>query len=269
MKPSAAMSKPEPATAADAPLIRLQDVHKRFGALTVLDGLSLDIRRGETTVIMGPSGTGKSVLLKHIVGLIRPDRGRVFFDADCVSEMPERTLLKLRTRMGFLFQLAALFDSMTVGENVAFALREHTDKGEADIRRTVAEKLAMVGLEGIEGKAIGELSGGMKKRVALARAIALDPEVILYDEPTTGLDPQRSDVINTLINRLKERLKVTSVVVTHDLACVAKVADRVIMLKGGRIRFDGAHAELLNHPDPEVQGFIRGEATEADLAALD
>jgi phospholipid/cholesterol/gamma-HCH transport system ATP-binding protein len=248
--------------------IRLVGLHKSFGPQIVLDGVSLDIARGKTTVVMGPSGTGKSVLLKHIVGLMRPDKGEVLLEGRRISDLPERELLRVRTRFGFLFQLAALFDSMSVYDNVAFPIRQHTDKPESEVARIVREKLAMVGLSGIEGRNPADLSGGMKKRVALARAIALDPEIILYDEPTTGLDPLRSDVINTLINRLKERMKVTSVVVTHDLPCVAKVADRVVMLRAGRIVFDGTHAQLLETKDPEISRFIRGEASEEDLAAL-
>jgi phospholipid/cholesterol/gamma-HCH transport system ATP-binding protein len=255
----------EPSAAEPPPALRLVNLHKRFGSLTVLDGIGFDIPRGMTTVVMGPSGCGKSVLLKHIVGLLHPDNGEVWFEDKCISRMPEAELMEIRKRFGFLFQLAALFDSMTIYENVAFPLREHTDLKEDAIRRIVAEKLKVVELDGVQEKMPADLSGGMKKRAALARAIALDPEVVLYDEPTTGLDPQRSDVINTLINRLKERMHVTGICVTHDLQCVETVADRVVMLKGGKVRFNGTFPELKRTPDRELQAFITGKATESEL----
>src|SRR6185503_12123098 len=189
-------------------LIELKKVSKSFGRLIVLDELDLAISEGESITIIGASGTGKSVLLKHIVGLPRPDTGEVWFDGQEIDTMTERELMTIRQRFGFLFQMGALFDSLTVGENIAFPLVEHTHKKPEEISRIVARKLEMVGLSGMEKKLPAQLSGGQKKRVALARAIALDPEVILYDEPTTGLDPVRSDVINQLIIRLKRQMNV-------------------------------------------------------------
>src|SRR5690242_6568247 len=220
------------------PLIDLIHLHKSFGRLVVLDDLNLSIEAGQSLVVIGASGTGKSVLLKHIVGLLKPDRGEVWFDGTRVDRMPERQLMELRQRFGFLFQLGALFDSLTVGENIAFPLVEHTHKPAEEIQRIVAQKLELVGLPGFEKKMPAQLSGGQRKRVALARAIALDPEVILYDEPTTGLDPVRADVINQLIVRTKSELRVTSITVTHDMASAFKIADRIVMLHEGKIIFD-------------------------------
>src|SRR3954469_12767551 len=220
-------------------LIQLNNVSKAFGRLVVLDDLSLSIPRGQSLVVIGASGTGKSVLLKHVVGLLKPDDGEVLFDGVRVDLMPERELMELRQRFGFLFQMGALFDSLNVGENIAFPLQEHTHKPAGEIRDVVAHRLRMVGLPGIEKKMPAELSGGQRKRVALARAIALEPEVILYDEPTTGLDPVRSDVINQLILKLNNELHVTSVVVTHDMASAFKVADRLVMLTDGKVIAEG------------------------------
>jgi phospholipid/cholesterol/gamma-HCH transport system ATP-binding protein len=249
-------------------LIQLNHVSKAFGRLVVLDDLSLAIPRGQSLVVIGASGTGKSVLLKHVVGLLKPDDGQVFFDRLRVDEMPERQLMELRQRFGFLFQMGALFDSLTVGENIAFPIQEHTHKPAAEIRDIVAHRLDMVGLPGIERKMPAELSGGQRKRVALARAIALEPEVILYDEPTTGLDPVRSDVINQLILKLNNELKVTSLTVTHDMASAFKVADRIVMLHHGKIAFDGTPAEIQSSTDPAVRQFVTGEAGETELAGL-
>ena len=191
--------------ASHRPVVRLEGVHKRFDNLDVLAGISLGLQRGHTTVIIGESGAGKSVILKHIVRLLRPDRGEVYYHDQRIDNLPERRLVQIRRRFGFLFQLSALFDSMTVGENVAFPIREHTRRPRREIDRIAAEKLAMVGLDGLQSKWPAELSGGQKKRVALARAIAMDPEIILYDEPTTGLDPPRADIINQLIMMLPRR----------------------------------------------------------------
>jgi phospholipid/cholesterol/gamma-HCH transport system ATP-binding protein len=249
-------------------LIQLNHVSKAFGRLVVLDDLSLSIPRGQSLVVIGASGTGKSVLLKHVVGLLKPDDGQVFFDRLRVDEMPERQLMELRQRFGFLFQMGALFDSLTVGENIAFPIQEHTHTPAAEIRDIVALRLDMVGLPGIERKMPAELSGGQRKRVALARAIALEPEVILYDEPTTGLDPVRSDVINQLILKLNNELKVTSLTVTHDMASAFKVADRIVMLHHGKIAFDGTPAEIQSSTDPAVRQFVTGEAGETELAGL-
>lgn len=250
------------------PIVELRDVHKRFGALTVLAGVNLSFARGMTTVVIGESGTGKSVLLKHIVGLLRPDAGEVYFHGERIDHRSEEALVPIRRRMGLLFQMGALFDSMTVAENIAFPIQEHTDRSEAEMAATVAAKLRMVGLDGLQSRRPGELSGGQRKRVALARAIALDPEVVLYDEPTTGLDPVRADVINELILKLKRELHVTSVVVTHDMTSAYKVGDRIVMLHGGRIIADGPPDWIRRCEDAQVRRFVDGQADPDDLAAL-
>ncbi len=248
--------------------IRLCDLHKRFGPVVVFDGVSIDIFAQECLVVLGPSGTGKSVLLKHIVGLMRPDSGAVYFRDQRVDTLDERALEPIRRRFGFLFQGGALFDSMDVFENIAFPMREHGDFTENDIKDRVASKLAMVGLDGTQTKLPAELSGGMRKRVALARAIALDPEVVLYDEPTTGLDPIRSDIINELILKLNEELHVTSVVVTHDMASAFKVADRLIMLSDGKVIAEGKSDDFRNSKNEEVRRFVEGRANPEELAAI-
>jgi phospholipid/cholesterol/gamma-HCH transport system ATP-binding protein len=249
-------------------LIELRHVSKRFGRLVVLDDLSLSIEAGKCLVVIGASGTGKSVLLKHIVGLLRPDSGEVWYDGKRIDNLRERDLMTVRTDFGFLFQMGALFDSMTVEENVAFPINEHSDKTEDEARQIATQKLALVGLRESGRKLPAELSGGQRKRVALARAIALDPKVILYDEPTTGLDPIRSDVINELIVKLQKELKVTSIVVTHDMASAFKVADRIVMLHQGKIVFDGTPEEIRATKDPIVHHFVNGEASEEELAPL-
>ncbi len=248
--------------------IRLVDVHKRFGSVVVLDGLNLTVRERECVVILGPSGTGKSVLLKHIVGLLKPDSGEVYFREARIDTMTERELEPVRKHFGFLFQGSALFDSMTVFENVAFPMRELGNFSAGEIKDRVAVKLAMVGLDGTQAKMPAELSGGMRKRVGLARAIALDPEVVLYDEPTTGLDPIRADVINELILKLNDELHVTSVVVTHDMASAFKVADRMVMLSAGKVIAEGKSDEIRNSTNEEVQRFVQGKASVEDLAGL-
>jgi phospholipid/cholesterol/gamma-HCH transport system ATP-binding protein len=250
------------------PVIRFEDVHKRFGSLIVLNGLNLDIPADQTTVIIGPSGTGKSVLLKHIVGLLKPDSGTIYFHGQRLDNLREAEMEPLRKRFGFLFQLSALFDSMTVGENIAFPLRQNGGFTEARIREIVHEKLSIVGLAGLENQMPADLSGGQRKRVALARAVAMNPEVVLYDEPTTGLDPIRADVINELILQLQKQFKVTGIVVTHDMASAFKVADQIVMLLNGRIIYSGTPDEIRSCPDPEVQRFIQGRASEAELGAL-
>jgi len=250
------------------PIIRLVDVHKSFPKLDVLTGVSLSLRTGETTVVIGESGAGKSVLLKHITGLLRPDRGEVHYRRHRIDVMKERELVDVRKRFGFLFQLSALFDSLTVAQNVAFPIVEHTHAPKAEVERIVAEKLALVGLDGLQHKRVPELSGGQKKRVALARAIALDPEIILYDEPTTGLDPPRSDVINRLIVRLRTQLGATSVVVTHDMSSAFTVADRIIMLYQGKFIFDGTPEDIRSCRDGRVRRFIEGRAGKDDLEGL-
>ena len=245
-------------------IIELLDTHKRLGRQQVFDGVSLKLRAGETTVVIGESGVGKSVLLKHIIGLMRPDRGQVFYKHTRIDVLPDKALAKFRRNFGFLFQLSALFDSMTAGANVAFPLVQQTKKSDADIRRVVKEKLAMVGLDGIQAKMPAELSGGQKKR-----AIAMDPEVILYDEPTTGLDPIRADGINELILKLQREIHVTSIVVTHDMASVYKVADRIVMLHQGKFIFDGTSEEIRNTRDERVRQFVEGRAGDEDRAGLD
>jgi phospholipid/cholesterol/gamma-HCH transport system ATP-binding protein len=259
-------NNPQPATS--NPVIELKHVSKRFGRLVVLDDFSLSVERGKCLVIIGPSGTGKSVMLKHIVGLLCPDSGQVWYDGRRIDQMSQRELMAVRTEFGFLFQMGALFDSMTVAQNVAFPLVEHSDKRSREVRDVAEQKLAMVGLPGTGSKMPMEMSGGQRKRVALARAIALDPKVILYDEPTTGLDPIRSDVINELIIKLQRELNVTSVVVTHDMQSAMKVADRIVMLTRGRIVFDGTPDQLRDNEDPVVRRFVVGEASEEELAGL-
>ncbi len=250
-------------------LLQLKHVSKSFGSLVVLKDLDLSIEEGQSLVIIGASGTGKSVLLKHIVGLLKPDSGEVWFDGVRVDNLPDRPLMDLRQRFGFLFQLGALFDSLTVGENLAFPLVEHTHKSPQEISKIVSQKLEMVGLHGFEKKMPAQLSGGQKKRVALARAIALDPEVILYDEPTTGLDPVRADVINQLIVKLKRELKVTSITVTHDMASAFKIADRIVMLHEGKIIFDGTPADIQRTENKIVHEFVIGEASKEEVEALE
>ncbi len=253
---------------AAVPHIRVVDLYKQFGSVVVFRGVTLRVLERESLVILGPSGTGKSVLLKHIVGLLRPDAGEVYFRDERIDNRDEVALEPIRQRFGFLFQGGALFDSMTVFENVAFPMREHRDFKESEVRDRVASKLAMVGLEGTQEKMPGELSGGMRKRAALARAIALDPEVVLYDEPTTGLDPIRADVINELILKLNDELQVTSVVVTHDMASAFKVADRLIMLSDGKVIAEGKADDFRNSTQEEVRRFVQGRASPAELSGL-
>jgi phospholipid/cholesterol/gamma-HCH transport system ATP-binding protein len=250
------------------PFIELKKLHKRFGRLVVLDGVDLSIESGQSVVIIGASGSGKSVMLKHVVGLLKPDLGEVWFDGERIDTQRERELMKIRERFGFLFQMGALFDSMTVEENVAFPLVEHTRKTPDEIREAVAHKLAMVGLPQAGRKMPGELSGGQRKRVALARAIVLEPDVILYDEPTTGLDPIRSDVINELILKLKREMKVTSITVTHDMQSAFKVGDRIVMLHEGRMIFDGSPEQVKESELSIVRRFVRGEANDEELGEL-
>jgi phospholipid/cholesterol/gamma-HCH transport system ATP-binding protein len=256
------------APAGEQPIVELRDVTKRFGRLLVLDQASLKLYRGHTTVVIGESGAGKSVLLKHIVGLLRPDAGEVYVDGQRVDRLRPKEWVKVRRRFGFLFQGAALFDSMTASENVAFPVLEHRDVTEAGAREIALEKLRMVGLEEFADKKPAQLSGGQRKRVGLARAIALDPEVILYDEPTTGLDPVRADVINELILKLQHELGVTGVVVTHDMASAYKVADRIVMLYRGKFIADGTPDEIRSTGDERVRRFVEGRADEEDLASL-
>jgi len=237
-------------------VIEIKNLKKRFGKKEVLRGVNLSIKTGETMVIIGRSGCGKSVLLKHIVGLLKGDEGEVIVDGQVISTMSREELYQIRTKFGYLFQGAALFDSMTVGENVGLALRENYGLSETKIHEIVAEKLALVGLPNIENMKPSELSGGMRKRVGLARALATNPEYIFYDEPTTGLDPIMSDAIDTLIRDLAKKLRVTSVVITHDIQSVYKVADRIAMMHEGVIYFLGNTKDLAETQDPIVRNFV-------------
>lgn len=246
-------------------IVKLQDVHVSFGAHQVLRGLDLDLIRGQATVIVGPSGTGKSVLLKNIVGLIKPQRGSVFFEGQRVDQLGEVGLVELRKKIGFLFQMGALFDSMNVRENVCFPLVQHTAMSAAQRLERCEAVLRTVGLGGIGHKMPADLSGGQRKRVALARAIVLEPKIVLYDEPTTGLDPIRSDVINELILTLGKKLGITSVVVTHDMVSANKIADRMVMLYDGRVIADDTPAAFNRSSHEMVQRFIHGRADQQDL----
>ena len=237
-------------------MISIRNVTKNFGGKNVLNGLSLEIPRGETLVIMGQSGCGKSVLLKIITGLMSADSGEIWFDGTEISSLNEKKMNILRRRIGMLFQSAALFDSMTVAENVAFMLDQHTDLDKQEMRKIVDEKLSLVDLAGVQDLRPAELSGGMRKRVGLARALAFDPEVIFYDEPTTGLDPVTCTEINQLIRDLHERLQVTSVVVTHDMHSAFSVGTRMAMIHEGRQIAYGSPDEIINIDDPILQQFI-------------
>ena len=239
-------------------MIRIRGLSKKLGNKQVLNGMDLDVDRGETVVVLGPSGTGKSVLLKHIIGLMKPDAGSIVVDGEEVATMNEAALIRMRRKFGMLFQGAALFDSMTVGENVGLGLVEHAKLPDEEVARRVAQRLEWVGLRDVENAKPASLSGGMRKRVGLARALAMDPQIILYDEPTTGLDPIMSDVINTLIRELQKRLRVTSVVVTHDMKSAYHVGDRLAMLYEGHIVYTGTPEEIRRSPDPLVHQFIEG-----------
>ncbi len=250
------------------PIIRLRNVHKTFNSRAFLRGINLDVAPNKTTVIIGPSGCGKSVLLRHIVGLLKPDQGQVFFRHYEVSAMPERKLSRVRAHIGFLFQGGALFDSMTVGQNVCFPLDEHAIGTREERKAKCSTVLSLVGLNGLQDQYPEELSGGQKKRVALARAIAMNPAVILYDEPTTGLDPIRADLINELIIKLQHALGTTAIVVTHDMASARKVGDRIVMLNEGSFIADTTPDGLDDIDDETVMRFIDGQASEAELAEL-
>ncbi len=250
-------------------VLAVKNVTKRFGPQLVLDNVSLGIEEGKTTVVIGPSGCGKTVLIKHLIVLLRPTSGEVYFKGQRIDNLSEHELNEVRTHYGFLFQGGALFDSLTVFENIIFPIRQHIKIKEwKDVEDLVKAKLAIVGLDGFQNYYPANLSGGQRKRVALARAIALNPAVILYDEPTTGLDPIRSDVINELVLKLQRELGVTTVVVTHDMTSAYKIADRIIMLHNGKIVADGDSDHIRNHPHPMVQQFIHGQVSEDDLAIL-
>jgi phospholipid/cholesterol/gamma-HCH transport system ATP-binding protein len=249
-------------------LIVLDNVHKAFGPKKVLQGFSLEVQEGETMVIIGYSGTGKSVAIKHIVGLLQPDQGTVFVDGQEVPTLPRRDLYELRAKIGYVFQFAALFDSMNIGDNVAMGLRKRGTMSEAEIGARVAEVLDLVDLPNVEGKFPGELSGGMRKRVGLARAIALRPSYILYDEPTTGLDPVTSAVIDNLMVRMRDRLGVTSIVITHDMKSAFRVGTRIAMLYEGRVRQVGSVDEIRHSSDDVVRQFVEGRAELDDSAGV-
>jgi len=241
-------------------MIKICDITKSFNDTLVLDGLNLTIETGETKVIIGRSGCGKSVLLKHIVGLLQPEKGMVFVNGKDISKLKEKEFSKLRMKIGMVFQGGALFDSLSVWENVGFILKEYSSLSEKEIRERVKESLSLVNLYDIEDKMPSELSGGMKKRVSLARALCVRPQIILYDEPTTGVDPITADTINELIDELHDKLNVTSIVVTHDMKSAYKVADKIAMLYEGKIIAEGTPDEIRYTHDPVVHQFITGAA---------
>jgi phospholipid/cholesterol/gamma-HCH transport system ATP-binding protein len=241
-------------------MIQLIDVHKSFGAKRVLDGFSLDVVEGETMVIIGYSGTGKSVAIKHIVGHLEPDKGTVFVDGLEVPKLKRRELYALRARIGYVFQFAALFDSLSIGDNVAMGLRKQGTMNEQEIAERVNEALELVDLPNVAPRFPAELSGGMRKRVGIARAIALRPKYLLYDEPTTGLDPVTSAVIDELMIRMRDRLGVTSIVITHDMRSAYRVGTRIAMLFDGQVRTVGTVGEIQHTTDPVVRQFIEGRA---------
>jgi phospholipid/cholesterol/gamma-HCH transport system ATP-binding protein len=252
------------------PLISVRDLHQKIGRQEILRGFSLDIFKGETLVLLGKSGGGKSVFLRHLIGLMKPISGQIVFEGDDITKYNERELEPVRRKIGMLFQDGALFDSMTVYENVAFPLRERGERNEKVIRDKVHDALGMVNLHGHDQKMPVNLSGGMRKRVALARAIISPPHVILYDEPTAGLDPIVSDSINRLIRRLQQQLAVTSIVVTHDMISCDHIADRVALLNEGKRYFHGTLQELHGTQDPVIRNFVDGKSTDDDdFAPLD
>jgi phospholipid/cholesterol/gamma-HCH transport system ATP-binding protein len=254
--------------ASSRPVVRLVDLHKSFGGHPVLRGVSIEFARGRTTVVMGPSGCGKTVMLKHIIGLIRSDAGEVWYEDRRIDRLDEAALGPIRRDFGFLFQHGALFDSLSVARNVAFPLVEHTRWSAEQQRRRVHHVLEMVGMADAADKMPADLSGGQRKRIALARAIVLEPKVMLYDEPTTGLDPIRADLINELILKLKREMHVSGIVVTHDLASAFKIADEMVMLYDGLVVMHGTPEEFRTSPDPRIRRFLRGEALPEELAAI-
>lgn len=251
---------------AHQPILQIKGLQKSFGGVPVLTGLDLELPEGQTTVVLGPSGCGKSVMLKHIIGLIRPDAGEIWFDGERIDRLHEREMKRIRQRIGLLFQLSALFDSMTVRQNLEFPLVEQKRLSSAQLADQVAEALDMVDMAGSEHKLPAELSGGQKKRIALARAIIVRPAVVLYDEPTTGLDPVRAKGIDELVVRLKNRLGVTSLVVTHDIVSARRVADRMVMMDAGSVIAQGTYEELRASAHPLVAAYFEsaGSAAMAD-----
>jgi phospholipid/cholesterol/gamma-HCH transport system ATP-binding protein len=250
-------------------IIVLRNLTRSFGKNVVLDRINLAIEKGKTTVVIGPSGCGKTVLIKHIIGLLRPTSGQVFFMGQRIDNLSESRLNKIRVHFGYLFQSGALFDSLTVAENIIFPVRQFFKiSSSKDIEELVKLKLKMVGLDGFGDYYPAQLSGGQRKRVALARAIALNPEAMLYDEPTTGLDPIRADVINELILKLQRELQITSIAVTHDMTSAYKIADRIVMLHKGKIIADGSPDYIRNHSEPVVQHFINGQVSDEELEIL-
>ena len=241
-------------------MIRMEELYKSFGGKQVLRGLNLYVKKGETMVVIGQSGSGKSVLIKHMIGLMQPDRGKVIIDGVDICCLGLKEFHAIRRKFGMLFQAAALFDSLTVAENVSFGVERYRDNTPKEIAKIVTESLDLVGLRGIENLMPYELSGGMKKRVGLARAIAYRPEIILYDEPSTGIDPIRADAINDLILRMQQELNVTSVVITHDMVSAYKVADRIAMLYDGEIIASGSPRDIQQSSNEIVQQFIHGHA---------
>jgi phospholipid/cholesterol/gamma-HCH transport system ATP-binding protein len=239
-------------------MIEARDLHKSFGSQKVLDGITFKIEPGESVVIIGRSGCGKSVLLKHIIGLIPADSGQVLVDDINITAMPERELLEVRRKFGMLFQSAALFDSLNVAENISFVLRRQRQLSDKEIDERVEEVLEMVELPGTQKKKPSELSGGMRKRVGLARAIIYKPEIVLYDEPTTGLDPVVSDSIDQLIIRVREKLKITTIVVTHDTRSMRRVGQRILMMVNGKIYAAGPPEEIFSSQDPVIYRFVNG-----------
>ncbi len=236
--------------------IKIVDLYKSFGSKTVLKGINLEIEKGKTTVIIGASGSGKSVLIKHIIGLLKPDRGEIWVDGKDITKLPLKELNEVRKQFGMCFQMAALFDSMTVFENVAFPLREHTDLSEEEIAAKVSETLNKVGLYQCEHLYPSELSGGMRKRVGLARAVILNPSIVIYDEPTTGLDPLLTEDIDNMILDAKYQFNVTSVVISHDIGSIFRIADKIAMINRGELVFCGTPDEVLVSDNPIVQKFI-------------
>jgi phospholipid/cholesterol/gamma-HCH transport system ATP-binding protein len=241
-------------------MIEITNLYKSFGSLQVLSGVNLTVEKGESMTVIGGSGSGKSVLIKHIIGLLFPDQGQVTVDGQVLNGLDEEGLNEVRKKFGMLFQGAALFDSLTVWENVGFGLKQHTKMSNKEIRAIATQKLALVGLKDVEDKMPVDLSGGMKKRVGLARAIAMDPQIILYDEPTTGLDPITADAINDLIIGLRKKLGVTSVAITHDMHSAYKISDRIAMLYKGEIQETGTPDEIKGTTNPIVKQFITGSA---------